>query len=94
MWDMLQNLFGRLPYVCRPCQRSFYSEHRHRNNLKGQPTSKFKPEPPPGTAFRAQRQGAAQAAVVIRTEDDRQLTRILRALSRAVEAEQQAAATL
>jgi hypothetical protein len=88
MWDMLQNQFGRWPYVCRRCHNSFYSQHRHTHNLKLQPKPQFKPDA--GVAFTAQRQGA-QAAVAIRAEDDGQLMRILLALSRAVEAEQQAA---
>ena len=87
LWDMAQNLFGRWPYVCRGCRRCFYAEHR--TNPRRRASPRLAREPSSGSVFEcaARRQGA-NAAIVIRAENDHQLTNILLALSRAVEAEQ------
>jgi hypothetical protein len=81
--DMVHNLLGNWPYVCRSCQKRSYSKCRRNSTNKGSERSM------PDSSVRssvdcAARQQGANAAVVIRAESEHQLTNILLALSRAI----------
>jgi hypothetical protein len=85
--DMVQNSLGKWPYICRSCQKRTYSKHRRNSPNKASEGSMPDSSVRSAVDCTARRQGA-DAAVMIRAESEHQLTNILLALSRAIEAAQ------
>jgi hypothetical protein len=82
----MRKLLGLWPYVCRRCGKCSWLPLRDGPKRRAAPRESG--SPPPSPVDCETRRHNAEAAVVIRAETEHQLTNILLALSRAVEAEQ------
>src|SRR3954462_12630756 len=89
--DFAQWIRGRYPYRCRRCSTKFYSEIRWVNDFTQARKSSAPPRTPSppdqkGPASHIAKRDGATAAVVIQAPTEQQLTQILMALSKAVQA--------